>query len=1466
MTDTFSLEPLSLDPGLLSDSISFTPRVEKALSITPEAQQQALANNALATANAMLGTNYADTWWEDVGVGLMGEIVSGNMESDDIGDLQMRRISELVTRLITSDEEDLRDIGSAAWHKIGDDRMREHMEYIDPHILQLMPEEKEPSWWRSALGGLFNSTVAVLESGWQYVAAPVIGTASAHLRGEDVGLWASRNELDRDGDGRVAGFEALMGRNSDGWMEQGLEIAFEIAFDPVTYLSFGVGATGRQALKGVGRGARAAGKGSEIERIGAALGKSGLKGLDVGDLDDVARWVSKDKAFEINETVRKAQEFAPRVVGEAGDDVIARIGSEVNAIVDMAPDYYRESFRRALGEVGEGIAPEALGQVAIHAQRQLRALERVRQGPKFLGRSLPWSPTLTPSGVTPGLFTPNVTKILGTKQSTVRRIATKPFTSLRPRAGITKAYGLGVAEDQHNFLQWARGSREMRTAYPQTTGEGARKFIREQYGRATTNFRRNDGEYLTRVTFDDLTQDAGLVELGFPKQGSAAWTQADEVAQGEWLTQADEWVQNQAAERFAMKPSYESEMGFVTSAGNPDDMGRFIPIEEYKKLAPFSEGRPVGEFREIASRKLDDGSVLRWAADKKLYDDIDNSMIHLISTTGVGSTASVVNSGLGTFRFLNRLWAAGALSLIRGPSYLTTNVIGGTTAAITGGVNPVLAARVAPQAIKLNRLQSQAHRVMANTRRVRQLADERFGEKSIADLFGKGKRAYTDAADAHAWVDRRVVGPGATDEALANGLTQKEAKLFHEHLDAYGLSGAADETQAYTGALLHLGASPGEISTLYGLNQYGIISGGRASDLLYEGLQVREIPPGTDRETQAFLEKLNKRNATQRKVIDRMNLGLNHISVFAENHLRINTFLATQAQGGTWQDAANMVFKTQFNYADLTRAEHVIKENFSRFYTYPRKLLGLMGETMMTHPSRLTATTRVIGDSFRYILDIAPTGDGGFVDFMLPNWAENEPGTFTVDGMAGRLRLPAFEYLELVGTVARIPEIFLGEDLFSDESMPRTHVAQEAARGLTGLMSGFMPEVVKTALEVGTGRDSFSGADITQEEGLDRAMRWMGVILPGHVSGATMGMDTADMWSEGEPARRDAIVRIASALSGVWVRGAKGLDESAIRELYLALDQSIDDAQAEGLDVATFGELQDAGVIHPNQAYKLQRGYGVQVDRDDPEYDPDTPLHIQRRPMRVEEMWDRLPSSLADAYGVTQTVRRKDYNTFSEYANAAATKQIVGSLDYETGVGSTFADWVARKAVGGDRDIQELIGITPEQVARRASVEISNEQKLAEAERTFAAYGVGVEGMRTVRPFLSDTLYEVERLQAQGLTQAEIQVELINKVPKDIAARFDPRIAGTVKVQGLPYTDDELLRFRDRQQGVADLISYLWPIDPRTASMISTLSLMTAGETSALGIGLPKITPPTFKIEGTTPIRAAQRLEAVGGL
>ena len=775
----------------------------------------------------------------------------------------------------------------------------------------------------------------------------------------------------------------------------------------------------------------------------------------------------------IEASIRKSKGLRGMVVDDDSVDTLARW-------VATAPDYARPHLDSATRiALANGTDPAVVAIGARKAAQNLKALGRVRQGPRLMGQPLPWTEKLTPSGVAPRLFSPQVEKIMGGKASPLRRLLDKPLSSIRPRSELVSVFGHGVAGDVRGIQQWARGDLSLMEMYKTKDLFGAREHLLKQFGQMSTDLRNLDGDALTMMTLNDLTLDEGYRGLtGLAKKDLGGRNPQNFLLDG-W----NAGVEQVAALRKAgvgeeeigrlnilpqelLRPVSPRQMSRRWPAsgrtvglhlgregagqgGQCQDFARFVPEWEYHKtLTKRDTARKLvkidpGRWFEVYGKQ---GDNVRYAAEGLIVKDIENSLIMMSTPEALQRTSSLMNQGIGAIRFLNRLWASSALSLVRGPTYLTTNVIGGIAAGIQAGVNPVIATRNLPRVWRLNMQHRNALKLMERTKDIKSYTRE-AGAKNLGE-FWKAKE-ITSPEEATRWLTE------ATADGTLNG---GQAQRFKEHIDIFGLGG--DDASAYTAALSHLGVGQADIRTLYGAGQYGILQGGRSRDILYEGLQVKHAPPDISPTELAAVERRNRNIEVQKKAVNTVNLGLQEVSIFSEDMLRLGTFMASEATGASWDDAAETVFRSQFDYNDLTVLEHKFKSNVARFYTYPRKLTGLMAETMMSHPGRITATTRIMGESTRYIAGMS-FEDEGWVDFLLPDWVEKQPGVFTVAGYAGRLRLPVYEYLELMGTVARLPEFGDGEDIFSGDELPHAQAAQGVAQQIMGYTSGFLPETGK---------------------------------------------------------------------------------------------------------------------------------------------------------------------------------------------------------------------------------------------------------------------------------------------------------------------------------------------------------------------------------------------------------------------
>ena len=308
---------------------------------------------------------------------------------------------------------------------------------------------------------------------------------------------------------------------------------------------------------------------------------------------------------------------------------------------------------------------------------------------------------------------------MGGKASPLRRLLDKPLSSIRPRSELVSIFGHGVAGDVRGIQQWARGDLSLMEMFKTKDLFGAREHLLKQFGQMSTDLRTLDGDALTMVTLNNLTLDEGYRGLtGLAKKDLGGRNPQNFLLDG-WnagveqvaalrkagvgeeeigrlnilpqellrpgITKTDvEKVARERAERWV----YTSAEKELAKAGNAKDFARFVPEWEYHKtLTKRDTARKLvkidpGRWFEMYSKQGDD---VRYAAEGLIVKDIENSLIMMSTPEALQRTSSLMNQGIGAIRFLNRLWASSALSLVRGPTYLTTNVIGGVAAGIQAG-------------------------------------------------------------------------------------------------------------------------------------------------------------------------------------------------------------------------------------------------------------------------------------------------------------------------------------------------------------------------------------------------------------------------------------------------------------------------------------------------------------------------------------------------------------------------------------------------------------------------------------------------------------------------------------------------------------------------------------------------------------------------------------------------------------
>lgn len=177
---------------------------------------------------------------------------------------------------------------------------------------------------------------------------------------------------------------------------------------------------------------------------------------------------------------------------------------------------------------------------------------------------------------------------------------------------------------------------------------------------------------------------------------------------------------------------------------------------------------------------------------------------------------------------------------------------------------------------------------------------------------------------------------------------------------------------------------------------------------------------------------------------------------------RVGHFLSKLQQGFQPMQAAESVKKALFDYGDLSDFEKKVMGRLVFFYTYQRKVLPLVMETMLQRPGRIHQMSQVGGGA-------GPTPEG-LPENLSPYIKEGMP-------------LPVGK--DEKGNVSVLTQV---ETPWSSAVRPLAGFGSGLGRGVEQLLAQTNPVVIKPSIELGTGRNLAFGKDV---EDVRKAPDWV---------------------------------------------------------------------------------------------------------------------------------------------------------------------------------------------------------------------------------------------------------------------------------------------------------------------------------------------------------------------------------------
>lgn len=296
------------------------------------------------------------------------------------------------------------------------------------------------------------------------------------------------------------------------------------------------------------------------------------------------------------------------------------------------------------------------------------------------------------------------------------------------------------------------------------------------------------------------------------------------------------------------------------------------------------------------------------------------------------------------------------------------------------------------------------------------------------------------------------------------------------------------------------------------------------------------------------------------------------ISETLENNRRLALFIRKLKDGDTYEEAANSVAKTLYDYGDITPFERDVMRRAFPFYTWMRKNLPAQVENLVRRPGKVAAMPKIKG-AFEGAQEDTPPEE------TRPDWMRREFSIYTGRGDDGQ------------SNFAMLGSYLPTADLFRLGSSPEDAVA--------GLTSSLTPPV-KVAAELATNRDFFRDRpiDTLREEGEWSDLLWgnertnyLGMNMPTTVQRLsellpfTRALATADRMNPGgifdeyAPTAdgqtrpyHDEMSAFQNALK--FTTGLKNYPVDLEREaMYRLLDLRRDSSRAPGLNISNVRSL-----------------------------------------------------------------------------------------------------------------------------------------------------------------------------------------------------------------------------------------------------------------------------------------------------
>lgn len=526
-----------------------------------------------------------------------------------------------------------------------------------------------------------------------------------------------------------------------------------------------------------------------------------------------------------------------------------------------------------------------------------------------------------------------------------------------------------------------------------------------------------------------------------------------------------------------------------------------------------------------------------------------------------------------------------------------------------------------------------------------------------------------------------------------------------------------------------------------------------------------------------------------------------------ENNARISLYIDGLDKGMAPAEAAARVRAHLFDYQDLTKFEADNIRMLSRFYTFMRKNTALQARMIATQPGRVVNAQRASDQFVDLIMgsegqdvEEGNQGDGRFV----PEWAANSMRLYGND-LVG-VDTPLNSLMETVGAAnsflkipPRILEVARAGSQ-AERERAQDSLQEDLRNGLT-LLSGGPVEGVRTAAELATGVDTFTGQPLSyaDENWIETMTRLTDTVVPAGSKLNRVAGGYYDAYQNQDGAAFNA--RLLNDLAGLSVLA--DIDdpervESNMRgmsyEMYDALNEARKALEGTGIEVPSMNDLIEAGKVNARNDALDYLMYSAVSGK---------PLTAEQR-SRLERF---VPNSVLESMGYTPGAEGAGTDDMTPEERAMRVREMMTAMQ-ALGIQVTEDDLqslILRESGARVSDVRDLginpsfqnnpylDGDTPEEsaAARRAE----SEQKLADLAQQF---GLSVEELQESRPLLQPAERIVEQMTEAGATESEIVAELIDKLSRQEQAMIFGEDSLEKEFSYEPLTAEEILDTRQK--------------------------------------------------------------------